>query len=152
MHADMDPTDPGRVRHLGQGVLQRDGLALAGVAVQTHHRPHRGRVRDRPQHRPNGRCVHHLGIRDQGRDLRQMLLLPQKHLPTDAFSATTFRQPSSLRGSGRRCPATSGSRPVQQTTHHQRPRQHRPTASPYPLSHPTITPAQPTPRHQNSRT
>lgn len=27
----MDPTDPGRVRQLGQGVLQRDGFALAGV-------------------------------------------------------------------------------------------------------------------------
>ncbi|MFI6013370.1 telomere-protecting terminal protein Tpg [Streptomyces sp. NPDC051243] len=42
--------------------------------------------------------------------------------------------------------------PLQQTTHHQRPRQYSPTASPYVLIHLTITPISPTPPHQNSRT
>lgn len=86
MHTDTDPTDPGRTRQLGQGLLQRDGLALAGVTVQTHHRPHHGRVRDPPQHRPPGSRVHHLPARpqnrnrdrnqnrDRNRGLRQVLL------------------------------------------------------------------------------
>lgn len=86
VHTDVDPADPGRVRQLGQGVLQRDGLALTGVALQAHHRPHRGRVRDRPQHRPHGRRVHHLCARDQDRDLCQMLLLPQEDLPAGTLA------------------------------------------------------------------
>ncbi|MER5465713.1 hypothetical protein ABT010_34570 [Streptomyces sp. NPDC002668] len=78
----MDATDPGRVRQLGQGVLQRDGLPVAGVAVQAYDRPDRGRVRDPPQHRPHGGRVDHLRARHQDRDPRQVLLLPQEHLPS----------------------------------------------------------------------
>jgi hypothetical protein len=111
VHTNVDPADPGRVRQLGKGVLQRDGLAVAGVSVQTHNRPHRGGVRNGPQHRPHSRRVHHLASGTSTGTCARGFCSRRNACPPAPSLATTFK-PSSLSGSGLLGPATPGSRPV----------------------------------------